>query len=128
MYPRGGWRFCIKIKTNLRKCYIFTSPEAKRKVALERSTTNIHGILLLCVYSLIRVRKAEERQRKEAELRRLKNIKREEIRKRLQTIREMSGGALVDEELGGADGGAGRGKGVGADAQAILDGDFDPLR
>lgn len=76
----------------------------------------------------IRARKAEERQRKEAELRRLKNIKREEIRKRLQTIQEMSGGALVDEELGGADAGAGGGKGVGADAQAILDGDFDPLR
>ena len=75
-----------------------------------------------------RARKAEERQRKEAELRRLKNLKREEIQKRLKAIQEMSGGALVDEGLGGADAGAGGEKGVGSHAQALLDEDFDPQR
>ncbi|CAM9195924.1 unnamed protein product, partial [Scytosiphon promiscuus] len=55
-----------------------------------------------------KVRKAEERQRKEAELRRLKNLKREEIRKRLRAIQDMSGGALLDEE--GEDGAGKHGK------------------
>lgn len=78
------------------------------------------------------MRKAEERQRKEAELRRLKNLKREEIRKRLRAIQDMSGGALLDEE--GVDGaetkgkgkGRAKGSGGGVDAQALVEGDFDP--
>lgn len=69
------------------------------------------------------MRKAEERQRKEAELRRLKNLKREEIRKRLRAIQDMSGGALLDDGEGeGAEGG-GNGR---VDAQALIEGDFDP--
>lgn len=78
------------------------------------------------VFHSVRVRKAEERQRKETELRRLKNLKREEIRKRLRAIQEMSGGALLDDGEGaaGAEGGAaGAGR---VDAQALIEGDFDP--
>ena len=71
-----------------------------------------------CDYHLLRARKAEERQKKQAELRRLKNLKREEIRKRLQAIQEMSGGALVNDCGGGAEG-------TGEDAQALIEGDFD---
>lgn len=73
-----------------------------------------------------RARKAEERQKKEAELRRLKNLKREEIRRRLQAIQEMSGGALVDDGEGGGVGG--EPDGVGEDAQALIEGDFDAER
>lgn len=74
-----------------------------------------------------RARKAEERQRKEAELRRLKNLKREEIRKRLRAIQEMSGGALLDDGDWGTGGESGGGGGGGAvDAQALVEGDFDP--
>ena len=89
-------------------------------------------MLFVCVPSSpTRVRKAEERQRKEAELRRLKNLKREEIRKRLRAIQDMSGGALLDDgegEAGGAGGAAGTGGGRTGrvDAQALIEGDFDP--
>lgn len=41
----------------------------------------------------------EERKRKEEELRRLKNLKREEIRARLEKIRHISGGGLVRRHL-----------------------------
>lgn len=77
------------------------------------------SIVDCCYFDIIRVRKAEERQKKEEELRRLKNLKREEIRKRLQAIQEMSGGALVNDGGGGAEG-------AGEDAQALIEGDFDP--
>ena len=39
----------------------------------------------------------EERKRKEEELRRLKNLKREEIRARLDKIQQISGGGTVRE-------------------------------
>ena len=91
----------------------------------------LHTLFLVASFShrrFTRVRKAEERQRKEAELRRLKNLKREEIRKRLRAIQDMSGGALLDDGEGaggggaaGAEGGTGR-----VDAQALIEGDFDP--
>ncbi|CAM9747056.1 unnamed protein product [Discosporangium mesarthrocarpum] len=60
-----------------------------------------------------RERKKEERQRKEQELRRLKNLKREEIQRRLGAISEMSGGggigSLEEKEAG-----------------ELVEGDFDP--
>lgn len=75
-----------------------------------------------------RARKTEERARKEAELRRLKNIKRDEIRRRLQAIQEMSGGALVDQGLSFGVHGDEEGEdgdGIGA-AEVLVEGDFDP--
>lgn len=84
-------------------------------------------------FIVIRVRKAEERKQKEAELRRLKNLKREEITKRLQAIQAMSGGALIDDGLltsnqgeyseGVAYGQAGKQQGLG---ETLIEGDFDP--
>ena len=53
-------------------------------------------------------RKEEERRERDAELRRLKNLKRAELDERLATIQRVSGHA-------GA-----------ADLSAVLDGDFDP--
>lgn len=61
----------------------------------------------------------------------MKNIKRAEVRRRLEAIQEMSGGALVDEGLGEganeiAQEGGGQGRAGGVGAEDLVDGDFDP--
>lgn len=105
-------------------------PESKQQamVFMEKSVSVSVTHAGKCSLSLARMRKAEERSRKEEELRRLKNIKRREIHERLQAIQDMSGGALIGGKEADLEGDQEASKGAAGmlGAEALVDGDFDP--